>query len=119
MTKLARTLFWAALVFAFVMAILPQPPQLPGEPTDKFQHMLAFGTLTLLLTAGYPRLALWRVVLVMAAFGAAIEVVQLIPALNRTGDVADWWADMGAVAVVLAPAALWRWRQRRQDQAIV
>ena len=31
---MARALFWLALVFAVVMALLPQPPALPGTPSD-------------------------------------------------------------------------------------
>ncbi len=27
--------FWAALAFTFVMAALPHPPRIPGDPIDK------------------------------------------------------------------------------------
>ena len=41
-----RILFWLALVFAVVMAVLPKPPELPIDRFgDKFAHILAFGTL--------------------------------------------------------------------------
>ncbi len=106
----ARALFWAALVFAFVMAVLPQPPQLPVETTDKVQHITAFAVLTLLLTLGYRRLEAFRIVIAMGLFGAFIEIVQLIPELNRTADIADWLADMAAVVVMLTLSARWRGR---------
>lgn len=53
--RLARPLFWAAALFAFVMAILPHPPQFPGEPQDKILHVTAFATLALLGSWAYPR----------------------------------------------------------------
>ena len=43
-----RLLFWAAAIFALVMAVLPHPPELPGDPSDKLQHVAAFATLGLL-----------------------------------------------------------------------
>jgi hypothetical protein len=57
----ARLLFWAALVFATVLALLPKPPTVAGELGDKYQHMLAFGTLTILACAGHPRAELLRI----------------------------------------------------------
>jgi hypothetical protein len=99
--ELIRLAFWAALLFAFVMAVIPQPPQLPGAPSDKVQHILAFSVLTALAVIGYPQIPLLHIGLALAAFGALIEVIQLIPALNRSADFIDWVADVVAVAVVL------------------
>ena len=103
-------LFWAALVFAFVMAVLPQPPRLPGEPSDKIQHILAFTVLAGLAAAAYPRARLLSLGLRLSAFGALIEVVQTIPMLHRDGDVVDWIADTLAAAVVLGVCAFFRRR---------
>ena len=50
-----RTIFWTAMVFAFVMAVLPHPPQLPGAPSDKVQHIAAFLVLGALASFAYPR----------------------------------------------------------------
>jgi VanZ family protein len=101
-------LFWAALVFAFVMAVLPQPPQLPGDPSDKIQHIVAFAVLAALAGAAYPRTALLRILAGLSAFGAVIEIVQTVPALHRDGDYIDWIADTLAAAAVLGMAALVR-----------
>jgi VanZ family protein len=98
---LLRVAFWAALLFAFVMAVLPQPPQLPGEPSDKVQHILAFAVLAALAAAAYPRVGLLKILLLLSLFGALIEFVQLIPALHREGDWIDWIADTLAAALVL------------------
>jgi hypothetical protein len=100
-TQRWRLLFWAALIFAFVMAVLPHPPRLPGEPSDKVQHIIAFTTLAILGRIAFPKLIDWRLIAGLSLFGSVIEVVQLIPALNRDGDVIDWLADTAAVGTVL------------------
>jgi len=43
-----RLLFWGALVFAVTMALLPHPP-VTLSSNDKYQHMMAFGALTILV----------------------------------------------------------------------
>src|SRR3954454_12845434 len=96
---LPRLLFWAAAVFAFVMAILPHPPQVPGSPSDKVQHVVAFVTLGLLAAWAYAGTSLMQLVIELSLFGAFIEVVQAIPALHRDSDVLDWVADTIACAV--------------------
>lgn len=108
---LRRLLFWAAAIFAFVMAILPHPPTLPGEPNDKIQHMVAFATLGLLSAWSYARTPLVRLVVGLSLYGALIEVVQAIPALHRDSEVKDWIADTIACGLVLLIVALWRRRQ--------
>ena len=106
--------FWLAAAFAFVMATLPHPPQLPGEPTDKVQHILAFAVLTILALSAYPRTPWGRVVLCLIAFGGLIELVQAIPALHRDSDWRDWLADAGAVLAALAVVQIVHlgWRRR-------
>src|SRR4051794_18857902 len=90
---LRRLLFWAAASFAFVMAVLPHPPELPGAPSDKIQHMAAFATLGVLGAWGYARTALVQLLAGLSLFGAFIELVQAIPDLHRDSDVKDWIAD--------------------------
>jgi hypothetical protein len=46
--------------------------------------------------------------LVMAAFGALIEIVQLIPMLHRDSDWHDWVADVFAVVIALGCFALYQ-----------
>jgi VanZ family protein len=99
--RLCRFAFWAALLLAFVMAVLPKPPQLPGAPTDKVQHILAFVVLTILANAGYSRLRPMTLVFALAGFGALIEIVQAIPALHRSSDIMDWLADMAAALITM------------------
>jgi len=108
MIKLLRILFWSAGVFAFVMAVLPHPPQVPGAPTDKIQHVLAFTCLALLGSAAYPRLSPLRLIVGLSAFGALIEVVQMIPALHRDAEALDWMADTAATIAIVLAVYLWR-----------
>jgi VanZ family protein len=109
-SRAARGIFWTAACFAFVMAILPHPPEVPGEPNDKVQHIIAFVTLATLGSFAYPATALVQLLVRLSLFGALIEVVQAIPALHRDSDVLDWLADTAAVAVVLL---LVRWSRSR------
>ncbi|MCZ8370914.1 MAG: hypothetical protein O9293_13305 [Porphyrobacter sp.] len=99
--RLFQLLFWSALVFAFVMASLPQPPALPGDPSDKVLHVLAFLVLAGLAAFAYPRVRLVVIFLGLALFGGAVEVVQAIPQLGREPSWVDWLADAAAAAAVL------------------
>jgi VanZ family protein len=105
---LLRLSFWAAVLFACVMATLPQPPEVPGGPSDKLLHVVAFATLALLGGLAYPRLSLIKLTLALSALGAGIELVQAIPALHRDSEFRDWIADTATVAVVLLVLFLWR-----------
>jgi VanZ family protein len=111
-----RLLFWAAALFAFGMAIMPHPPELPGNPSDKLQHAAAFATLGVLGAWAYADASVLKLVAGLSAFGALIEFVQAIPALHRDSDVKDWIADTLACALVLL---LIRWaRSRRPRDAV-
>ena len=98
--------FWAALALTFVMAALPHPPRIPGDPVDKLQHMAAFTVLTALACAAWPAMSRLRLAIILSAFGAWIEVVQAIPALHRDSDWRDWVADTAAILVTLAIAVV-------------
>lgn len=110
MPTIFRYAFFLALAFTFVMAILPRPPQLPGAPSDKLQHILAFATLAGLGAVAFSRLRLWRLVAGLALLGGLIEVIQAIPALHRDSEAADFLADVLAAALAGAAA---RWAMRR------
>ena len=100
-TRLGQALFWAAALFALVMALLPHPPRVPGDPSDKVQHMIAFATLGLLGGLAFPRVRTRWLILALSLFGALIEVLQAIPVLHRDSDPLDWLADTIACAIVL------------------
>jgi VanZ family protein len=118
-TQLAKLLFWAALFFALFMALSPRPPAVPGNIGDKYQHMLAFATLTILACAGYRETPLLYLGERLSFFGALIEVTQSIPSLGRDCDVRDWVADTLVLFAVLIVVAAWRrsWRKRLASSA--
>ena len=97
--------FAAALVFTLVMAWLPHPPAVPLQQDDKFWHILAFVTLSILATLAFPAVPLLRIGERLSFLGALIEVGQSIPALHRDCDIRDWVADTIAVVVTLAIVA--------------
>lgn len=109
--RLLIIIFWAAALFALVMASLPKPPSIPGEPGDKIQHMLAFATLAILGSFAYPRLALGKLLIGLTAFGALIEIIQLIPSLHRDSELADLLADIAAALAALVLVHLLRRRR--------
>ncbi|MEO8455305.1 MAG: hypothetical protein ABI454_09105 [Sphingomicrobium sp.] len=110
---LRRLLFWAAATFAFVMAVLPHPPELPGNPSDKLQHVAAFTALGVLGAWAYVEASVLGLLAGLSLFGALIELVQAIPALHRDSDVKDWIADTLACGLVLL---LIRWRRARKPR---
>ena len=114
----ARTLMWAAIVVAVTMALLPHPPALPIDAYgDKFEHATAFAVMALLAAIAYPEVPLPRTAERLSFLGALIEVGQSIPALHRDCDIRDWFADTGAVVVVLGLYALVRWLSGRRSIA--
>jgi len=113
---LIRVCFWTAAAFAFVMAVLPQPPALPTP--DKVQHMIAFFTLAVLGSAAYPLISPIRLVALLCVFGGLIELAQMTPALNRDGDLLDWAADILAAAVGLFLVYAWRRVRSLQQPSI-
>ncbi|RMB37066.1 hypothetical protein C8J47_0646 [Sphingomonas sp. PP-F2F-G114-C0414] len=103
-----------AIVFAVTMALLPKPPHMPIDQFgDKFEHMLAFATMSLLAAFAYPTAKLSRIGERFSFLGALIEVLQSIPSLHRDCDIHDWIADTFAITVVL----LIVWAVRRQRGA--
>lgn len=112
--RVTKPLFWAAALFAFVMAVMPHPPHFRHEPGDKIQHITAFATLAFLGFYAFPGLKWWKFLLGLSLFGAVIEVIQGIPSLHRDSDVVDWLADTIAAAVVLA---IMCWLQARSRKA--
>jgi len=102
------SLFWGALAFALVMALLPEPPAVPSDPSDKQLHMLAFATLTMLWLLAYPGTPLIVILIVLGALGGLIELVQGTKLINREASLADWFADIVAILAILVCVAFGR-----------
>lgn len=99
MIALFRLAFLLAAGVSFVMAVLPKPPALPGEPPDKVLHILAFSALGGLAAVAFPRRSVAQLLLALTLFGGLIEAVQAIPALNRDSEFLDLLADSLAALV--------------------
>lgn len=106
----ARGFALLAGAVALIMALLPHPPVLPGNPSDKLVHAATFGMLTLLIAQGWPRAGFWTILICLSGFGIAIEVLQGLPSIHRAVDFGDWLVDTAAVAAalfLLAPMGRW------------
>jgi VanZ family protein len=112
---LLRIAFWAAAVLSLFMAELPKPPALPGDPSDKVQHIFAFATLAALAAAAYPRTRLIAILVGLSAFGGAIEIFQMNPMVSRDASWWDWIADTVAAGAMLL--FVHRLRTKRRSEA--
>jgi hypothetical protein len=111
LSLLLRLGFWAATLATFLMAVLPLKHGASLLPWDKAQHFLAFYALMLLALGAFPRLNPLLIAAALSGFGALIEFVQGLAFVHRDRDVLDWLADTLALAAVLAPLYVARWRR--------
>lgn len=107
----ARALFWAAMLFTFVCAELPDSLAPRLFPWDKAEHFAAFYVLGSLAAAAYPRVPLVIAGLWLSLFGCVIELAQALPFVHRDCDIRDWAADAVAIAAALLPMLIDRWRR--------
>jgi hypothetical protein len=78
---------------------------MPGN--DKMMHFLAYVVLGVLAMYGWPRRRALVVALLLAV-GAAIEVLQGAPLIDRDTEMLDWLADAGGIAAAFAFVPLLR-----------
>jgi len=113
---LVRVALWSAVAVAYVAAIVPGRDAPSLGWTDKVDHMAAFFTISLLAGLAYPRLPALRLLAIVSAFGAFIELSQAMPFIGRDAEWADWAADTVATGVGLLVAWPLRrlvWRRAR------
>lgn len=101
-------IFWLAVVAVGVFSLAPDTSRMPTTGWDKSNHALAFLVLGYLGSLCWPAVAP-RVVVALAAYGAAIEVAQATLTTTHVGDWKDWVADL--VGLLLAVLYI-RWRGR-------
>lgn len=108
-----RLAFFATALLSTVAALMPSIPFEPNfEFEDKVKHFAIFALLAGLAWFGFPQ-APRRLILERLSFlGAAIEVLQSIPALHRDCDVLDWATDTLAVGIALLSLARFLPRRR-------
>ncbi len=105
----ALWLGWGWIGCILYASLMPSPPPLPGQGSDKLVHLLAYALPACWFAWLYPgRRALW-VALLLIALGAVIEWLQ--PRLSARYFE---WADMGAntlgvlLGIILARSPLRR-----------
>jgi VanZ family protein len=90
-TVIWRWFFWACMVAAMVLALMPQTSYLPTTGWDKSNHLMAFAVLALLGCLAYPGRKM-AVLLGLLAYGGLIEVLQSFTP-DRFAEWGDWLAD--------------------------
>ena len=101
-----RAAFVVCLLAVLYLALDPRPPAV-GFSYDKFNHILAFFALALLLRLGWPRFPIPYGVSGLLALGVGIEIVQYF--IGRDAALGDVVADAIGIMLALAvPARLMR-----------
>jgi VanZ family protein len=98
-------LWWLAVAAVALVELLPAMllPQVPAGG-DKFEHLLAYGTLAFAAVQLFERRALWRVGIGLAALGMSLEIAQGTLTATRSFDLADELANCCGVLLGLAAA---------------
>lgn len=110
------------LIFIICLAILTYLLLMEMAPTndgsiykDKLQHIVAFGGVAfwgLLSFQQYSK----TVMLVLAVYGALMEVLQGLLTTTRQPSAYDWLADMVGILLAWMIVAVWlRWWKQRRD----
>lgn len=102
MHRLLLALFSISSLAAFVCSLTPDPEAIAGTVPDYVLHAGVFALLSVLGFAAFPRLDRAYLFLLLACFGALIEVVQGQLAFHRDADWHDWLADLISVFCVMA-----------------
>jgi VanZ family protein len=97
----------------FVVSGLQVAP-LPEEVSDKTGHFVAYAGLAVLsvraVAGGLPRRVTWRVawlaLTIAGGYGIVDEIHQtFVP--GRSGDIADWYADVTGALIGIGACWLW------------
>ena len=99
-------LLWTAGLFAATLVPGEFVPNVPVLSFDKLVHVVMFAGFALLWLALYPRRR-GAVVVGGLAVGLAIEVLQEVLPIHRSGEASDLLADAVGLALALGAHALW------------
>jgi len=89
------------MVFALAMAIVEPPACIPGDASLRVRHIGAFVILSALAAWAYPRTSFLAIFILLTLFRGMIELIQMIPTLNRSPEWIDWLIDSAVVALTL------------------
>ena len=114
MQRLARIACLGYVVFLSALLFAPNPNKvisMSGElpailhTLMPYAHLLSFSVLAVMMFMARWPMPKWGVVLCLALYGGATEIVQsFIP--PRTPEWIDWFQDLGGVAVGVAMCSL-------------
>jgi VanZ family protein len=107
----------AAIFFVSGLQVAP----LPEEVSDKTGHFVAYAGLAVLsvraAAGGLPRRVTWRVawlaLAIAGGYGIVDEIHQTFVA-GRSGDIADWYADVTGALIGIGACWLWGMIQRHR-----
>lgn len=110
--RLVFAVFVAASAFALWRALVPGDDSVGLIPWDKAKHFIVFYVLAVLASLALPRSRLWRIGLVVLAFGGLIEILQGLPIIGRDASWFDLLADACGICAAFGPMVLTQWRER-------
>gem|GEM_PF-3564739 len=91
-------------LYLILLTYLSLVPVVPGEPdvSDKLLHFIAYGGLTGLAAAAWPRLKIIYLFFGVSFVGALLEFGQGVLNIGRMASFADQIANMSGAALALA-----------------
>lgn len=104
--RLLPIAFFAAAVLVAAVSLVPSTTLPPTSIGDKVEHVIAYAVLGLLAAASSER-GVMRVILGLAVFGAAIEMLQAFSP-GRSPDLLDVVADVAGAGLGCGLAILLR-----------
>ena len=100
--RIVRICFYAAVVAALAVSLAPTAQSSALAVNDKVEHFAGFLLLTWLGIGAFGRRRVLTLSLALLAFGAAIEILQMLPFIGRDGELFDWIADTFGVLTAWA-----------------
>ena len=97
-----------AVVAVVILANIPVF-RIPGDPSDKLLHFIAFFALALLVIGARPHKSALRIFLWLTAFAGAIELIQLLMHQGREADWVDFGAGVAGATAAIIIVSLAKW----------
>jgi VanZ family protein len=105
-----RIVFVVYWIYLSILLFSQDPTRWVGTPGSvpeflkmlmPYAHIISFTVLSFLTFAAYLPLPWWGILLTLAIYGGATEIIQgRVP--HRTPDWADWFQDLSGVAIGFA-----------------
>lgn len=115
---LFRLFFLVAVALVTFLALTPGPLGQVVE-SGPVRHLLAFAALPVLSSLAWPQFKPGWQFIAYAAFGAAIEIAQLLMNMGRAAEWDDWANDLAATAIALTLVSVGRGFLERQARVEV